>query len=366
MKKLFPRVFVIALLTLSLGGLFQTTQARDTSQKASSDYRFEDVLEYDPQRTYLPEPKWGRLVAPEQAGWSREKLDAARAYAETIKSDALLVIFNGLVILDYGRDSTAFSIHSVRKSLMSVMYGIYHDRGLLDTSSTLQELGIDDIGGLTEDEKQATIGELLMSMSGVYHAAAYETRGMRERRPARGAHRAGTVWFYNNWDFNALATIFNKETKTDFFEAFKTQLADPLGMEQFTLQDVHYRYEKDKSVHPAYLFKMSAVDLARVGLLYLRKGKWGDKQIVSKDWVELSTSAVHAWNKEKPTVGYGYMWKATDDGYYAAGVGGQRLYVVPKDDLVIVHLVDTTGRKKVKNSKVKRLYKMILDAYKPR
>lgn len=365
MKKSFTRVFVIAFIILSLGGLFQATQARDTSQGTSSDYRFEDVLQYDASRSYLPDPRWGRLVAPEKAGWSREKLDAARAYAETIKSDALLVIFNGLVILDYGRDSTPLSLHSVRKSLMSVMYGIYHDRGLLNTADSLKELGVDDIGGLTEDEKQATLGDLLTSMSGVFHAAAYETKGMRERRPARGAHRAGTFWFYNNWDFNALATIFNNETKTDFFEAFKTELADPLGMEQFSLEDVRYRYEKDKSVHPAYLFKMSAVDLARVGLLYLRKGKWGDKRIVSKDWIDLSTSAIHAWDKEKPTVGYGYMWKVTDDGYYAAGRGGQRLYVVPKDDLVIVHLVDTTGRKKVKNSKVKRLYKMILGAYKP-
>jgi CubicO group peptidase (beta-lactamase class C family) len=52
-------------------------------------------------------------------------------------------------------------------------------------------------------------------------------------------------------------------------------------------------------------------------------------------------------------------------GFYAAGRGGQRLYVVPKYDLVIAHLVDTTGGKRVANRDVERLYRMILAAYQP-
>ena len=123
---------------------------------------------------------------------------------------------------------------------------------------------------------------------------------MKERRPVRGAYRPGEHWFYNNWDFNALVTIFNKANGRDFFDVFASRIAVPLGMEQFRLQDTRYYYEKDKSLHPAYLFRMSALDLARVGLLYLRKGKFGNQQIVSESWVDRSTSVKHAWSQNKP------------------------------------------------------------------
>jgi CubicO group peptidase (beta-lactamase class C family) len=56
------------------------------------------------------------------------------------------------------------------------------------------------------------------------------------------------------------------------------------------------------------------------------------------------------------------LWQVTKDGFAAAGRGGQRLYVVPRRDLVIVHLADTSGGKRIRNSDVKRLYRMILDA----
>jgi len=53
---------------------------------------------------------------------------------------------------------------------------------------------------------------LLEARSGVYHAALYETPAMAKQRPARGSHEPGTFWYYNNWDFNALGTIYEHAT----------------------------------------------------------------------------------------------------------------------------------------------------------
>lgn len=365
MKSSVKLILLVCAVVVAAGALLPFVGAREPFRADKSPYRFENVAQYDSQRAYLPAPRWERLRTPEQAGWSSKRLEDAGAFARDIHSDALLVVYNGLVVLDHGDPAAKYSLHSVRKSLMSVMVGIYNDKGKLDTNATLKELGIDDREGLSEKEKQATVTDLLTSRSGVYHPAAYETRGMRERRPERGAYQAGEHWFYNNWDFNTLVTIFNEQTGEDFFEAFESALAKPLGMEHFRLEDTRYRYEEDKSVHPAYLFRMSAADLARIGLLYLREGKFNGRQIVSKDWIDRSTSAIHEWDEDRPGAGYGYMWKVTKDGYYAAGRGGQRLYVVPKYNLVIVHLVDTRGGKRVKNSDVARLYRMILAAYQP-
>lgn len=323
-----------------------------------SEQAFYPLDTYDPEKAYYPDDKWYRLGKPELAGWSSEKLESAAQYAKKIHSDALLVIHNGVIVMAYGDCTERYKLHSIRKSLMSVMYGIFVDKGSIDINKTLDELEIDDHPPLEGYEKRASVRDLLMSKSGIYHPAAYETKSMITKRPERGSHAPGTYWHYNNWDFNALVSIFNQETGYDFFKAFKRYLAEPLQMEHFRIKDTKYRFEKEKSIHPAYLFRMSAVDLARIGLLYLRDGMWKGKAIVSKDWISQSTSAQHVWNK-KHSKGYGYMWKAVEDGYYAAGVGGQRMFVAPKYQLVIVHQSDTRGGKRIKSRKIWNLYKKL-------
>jgi CubicO group peptidase (beta-lactamase class C family) len=72
--------------------------------------------------------------------------------------------------------------HSVRKSLLSALYGIHVDEGTINLDKTLEELNIDDQFSLTKEEKQAVIRDLLKSRSGVYHPAAYETTQMKDFR----------------------------------------------------------------------------------------------------------------------------------------------------------------------------------------
>ena len=69
-------------------------------------------------------------------------------------------------------------------------------------------------------------------------------------------------WHYNNWDFNTLGTIFERQAGTTIAEAFKRLIAEPLQMEDFDLTDLSY-VGGSKSIHPAYPFRMTARDLAR-------------------------------------------------------------------------------------------------------
>jgi len=74
-------------------------------------------------------------------------------------------------------------------------------------------LGMDDSPDpLTKQEKQARVVDLLRARSGVYHPVDFESPAQISSRPPRGSHAPGTFWFYNNWDFNALGTIFEKKT----------------------------------------------------------------------------------------------------------------------------------------------------------
>ena len=112
-----------------------------------------------------------------------------------------------------GDVATKSNLHSIRKSLLSALIGIAVDERKIDLGATMESLGIDDNEpGLTPTEKTATVGDLLKARSGIYHAALYETPGMARRRPARGSHAPGTFWHYNNWDFNALGTIYERAT----------------------------------------------------------------------------------------------------------------------------------------------------------
>lgn len=215
-----------------------------------------------------PGQRWQQFASAEAAGWSSAKLEAAKAYAASIQSAGFLLVQDGAVVTSWGDIETRYLSASMRKAFLSSLYGIYVSEGKINLRKTLAELEIDDIPpALTASEKQATIADLLTSRSGVYHTAAFEPASHRDARPARGSHAPGTFWHYNNWDFNALLTIFERQTGKRIFEEFEERIARPLQMQDFRLRDGYYLFEKNLSQHPAYPFRLSARDLARFGLL---------------------------------------------------------------------------------------------------
>lgn len=235
----------------------------------------------------------------------------------------------------------------MRKAFLSSLYGIYVGRGMIDLDKTIEQLGIDDIPpSLTAAEKKARVVDLIRARSGIYHPAAAETDDMAAVRPQRGSHEPGTFFYYNNWDFNALGTIFEQETGERIFDAFEKEIARPLGMRDFSAEDCEYQYDKDKSIHPAYHFRMTARDLALFGLLYQRNGVWNGRQLIPKEWIKVSTKA-HSIIDPRSEVGYGYMWYVLPEdfalgrGFYHTGVGVHMVMVLPETKLVLVHRVDT-------------------------
>jgi len=294
-------------------------------------------------------------VVPEEVGWSSEKLEEAKAFAEKINSAAVMVLYDGKVFISWGNVDKNYKCHSLRKPFLSALYGIYRMRGKIDLNSTLEELNIDDIPPpLSKEEKKATVRDLLKSRSGVYHEAAAEAQVMIDTRPVRGSHPPNTFYYYNNWDFNALGTIFEQETGAKIFEAFKKEIADPIGMEDFSVENCQYFYEEDKSKHPSYSFRMSARDMARFGLLYLRKGNWNGRQIIPQEWIDESTQA-YSTVSEEMGVGYGYMWNVAKpkgpfaqlfdehNAFFHTGIGIHTLAVIPGLKLVYIYRYDTDG-----------------------
>jgi CubicO group peptidase (beta-lactamase class C family) len=326
LRRVYASLLVIGLLATSL--------ASPLSAQADSNGTF-------PGRTWYLSP-------PDASQWSADALRQADDMARNIGTDAYLVVHHGAIVHQYGQVSKPMNLYSGRKSVLSMLIGIAQDRQSIDLNATLAELGIDDQSKLTETEKTATARQLLQARSGVYHPAAYETAAMKEVRPARGSHDAGSFWYYNNWDFNALGAIYQKLSGKDVFTALNNDLALPLQFEDFDqARDTEYVYER-ASQYPAYVMHLSARDTARLGLLMARAGRWQDRQIVSKHWVTESTTS---YSDTSPGVGYGYLWWVGQKGWHfgqkfpgpvfsARGNFGQYLIVDPLRDLVIVHRVN--------------------------
>ena len=325
-----------------------------------------------------PGVHWEKADRPEQLGWSSEKLASARRFSKTIGSDAVMIVDNGIVVDAWGDISQNYQCHSMRKSILSALIGIHVDKGNIDLAATMAQLGIDDrYPSLSATEKKATVGDLIKARSGVYHPALGEAASMKAMRPKRHGHAPGTFWYYNNWDFNALGTIFEQETGTRIFEEFDRRVASPLQMEDFDIGNCKYLTWSDYrsapySIHGYYLFRMSARDLARFGLLFSRQGQWKNQQIIPSEWIRESTASHSQWGQDG---GYGYMWwtgiksgllpnvSLKAHSYQASGYGGHKLIVLPYRNLVIVHRVntDSIGRRPMSHQ-IGRLLWLILSA----
>lgn len=302
-------------------------------------------------RVVYPTPSWAPIEDPASVGWSRAGLDSVRARLATLATTGMMAVVGGRVLMEHGDVRAVSYLASVRKSVLSMLFGIAVANGTVDLDRTLAQIGIDDIGGLTSAEREATVRDLLSARSGVYHIASNPGDDLASA-PPRGSQRHGTYYLYSNWDFNALGTIYEKETGRDIYDALEADIARPIGMEDFD-RTIHVKSgDTTRSIHRAYHMNLSTRDMARIGYLMLREGNWAGRQIVPRHWVRESTRAITPVGEMNPErhragpFGYGYLWWVWDGphavgayrgAYTGLGAIGQQIAVLPALDLVVVH-----------------------------
>lgn len=333
---------MVAFLSLAACGANQAPRSPEREASASS----------------FPGQSWESAPSVEALGWSAARVGALKSAIDSAigRSSAFMIVTRGRVVAAWGDTARTFRTHSVRKSFMSALVGMAAAEGKIDTGATLAALGIEEKGvTLTTVERRARVSDLLRARSGVYLAAAGEVASMRNARPARGSHPPGTQWYYNNWDFNALGTIFRRQTGEDIYQAIDRRIANPLGMQDYRPEEGGYGYE-EQSLHPSYSFRISARDFARFGVLYLNRGRWGQSQLVPASWVDASVRSYSPSGDQGSRAthsGYGFMWwiqrnaaahpelRIPNGSFTASGLGGQLLTVIPQIETVIVNLMNT-------------------------
>jgi hypothetical protein len=281
----------------------------------------------------FPGKDWAKADKPESAGFSTRRLVALTPLLQTLDTSAMMVVSKGQVVFEYGDLSS----------------------GKIALHTTLRVLKMDDVGGLLPRELDATVENLITARSGVFHPASYPGDA-RDSAPPRGSQKPGTYYLYNNWDFNAAGAVFEKLTGRDIYDALETDLARPIGMQDFDRTLQKKEGDSKVSIYPAYPMHLSTRDMARIGYLMLREGNWNGRQLVPKDWVHRIVSLVTPMYDMNPPSwreyaqgslwGYGYMWWVWDDhhrdgpfagAYSARGALGQFITVFPALDVVVAH-----------------------------
>lgn len=255
--------------------------------------------------------------------------------------DVILALHAGKSVYEYGDTTRILNGASTRKAVLSLLYGIAVAQGLVDLDKTLAELNIDENTPLTDQEKTATVRDLLMARSGIYLPAEGEHDEQITDRPARESHLPGEFFFSNNFDYNALGTIFIQETGQSIGQFMQDNLAKPLGMQDFDANNVvmgdPWFMPSNGSQHEMYYMYTSTRDFARIGAMVANNGVWEGKQVVPADWIALSTSPLSTLKNSRYTAS-GYIWwiDEKNNTIWTDGYGGHFMLIDPSRNFTIV------------------------------
>lgn len=281
-----------------------------------------------------------------------EKLDSAVSsiFENSHQTRAVLVLYkNQLIAERYAKGFTKESRilgWSMTKSILSTVFGIMQYQGKLSVQDRAPILEWEN-----DDRKKITLHNLLQMNSGLAWDENYEkisdvTKMLfleddmtKMQQKQQLVDSPNFSWNYSSGTSNLLSGILRKKlgNQQEYLDYWYRELIDKIGMNSMIVEtDVKGHY-----VASSYAWA-TARDWAKFGLLYLHKGNWNGTQIFSPEWVDYITQPTPTSNNS-----YGaHFWlnagnKMKDvpsNMFYADGYQGQRVYILPDQEMVVVRL----------------------------
>ena len=290
----------------------------------------------------------GQMVFEQKYHWDY----AAQHEGLTYPSPPPWDYFNAKAYPFHG-DTGLHSLQSVSKSVMSALIGIAIARGdLPGTDATLGEL-LPHREFADPDVKDVTLENVLTMTAGIdweedvsYFSLENDATASESTDDLVGyllsksmSVETGTLFDYNSAASQALSEILTTATGIPTHLFAELHLFGPIG-----IADYYWNRAPEGFTNAGGGIFLSASDLAKFALLFVRRGEWDGKQIVPRAWVERSTTSwIPVYQNNPDGWGYGYQWwiyrHKTEFGpkmYGGWGWGGQFPLIVPELDLVAV------------------------------
>lgn len=325
---------------------------------------------------------WQRRTAAE-AGFDAALLDEAVAFAKTQETKAPrdfstqvqtfgallgplprergetngIILRNGYIVAEWGDTRRIDPTYSAAKSFLSTVLGLTIDRGMIKDVDDPVRAYIKDGGydsphnsKITWRHHASQTSEWEGTMFGKPHDFIGVEQFGRGRREPRELKEPGKFYEYNDVRINRFSLSLLRMWKRPLPEVIKQYVMDPIGASAtwqyhgYNNSDVMIDGKKMTSVSGGTRWGgglwISTRDEARFGYLFLRRGKWDGKQIVSEKWVRMATTP--------GTLGpdYGFLWwlntrqkqwpSAPVSSFAAIGYGSNTIWVDPGHDVVVV------------------------------
>ncbi len=275
---------------------------------------------------------------------------AIQAFVESVEKaglelHSLMLLRHGRVIAEGWRYPYAadhpHAMHSLSKSFTSTAIGIAVDEGRLTVDDPVLTYFPDDAPKRpSADLKAMQVRHLLSMSTGHDQDTTGYMRGRKDANWARAflarpvVYEPGTHFLYNTGATYMLSAILQKLTGCTLLEYLGPRLFDPLGIEGATWEVC------PRGVNTGgFGLSIKTEDIARFGQLYLQRGAWQSRQLVSKAWVAEATKK-QIDNGDDPdsdwAQGYGYQfWRCRHNAYRGDGAFGQYCVVLPQQDAVL-------------------------------
>ena len=329
---------------------------------------------------YWPTTIW-KTVSPQSLGFSPNQINKMFRFIQKkqFPIDSVVIVKNGYLIGEFYagdmNENSLSNIYSVTKSFTSALVGIAIDKGYIKNEKQtlgsiltknlskkkdprLNEIQLQHLLTMTSGLK--TRDNFLSNWSGIIKLK--NSKNWVDHILSLGTEKkSGELFNYSNGGSHLLAAIVTENTEIALEKFAERHLFSHIGIK-------NYEWQKDpQGINHGYSnLKLSARDMAKLGILYLNGGRWGEKQVISSSWVKKSLKTHSYPNKGQFNPlklygfnGYGYQWwnsktvwkadliyrkawgmgknsKKHPDYFFALGYQGQYIFILPQLNMVVV------------------------------
>ncbi len=302
------------------------------------------------QITYWPAHDW-RTSTPEEQGLDSTLILAMLQEIQTksLPIHSLLIIRHGYLVTEvyfppYQREFK-HPLFSLTKSVTSALVGKALQEGrLTDVRQKVLDFFPDIAPSVTDPQVKNLTLEHLLTMSAGFNTNTMPDLSSKSAAAGTIRHiltydsilaRPGTTFYYDSGLPHLLSGVIQKATGLKLREYAQQKLFDPLS-----ISNVSWTADPQGVTLGSTGLMLRASDLAKLGYLYLHHGQWNGDQVLPEEWVMASTRKkieTQGLMNAAEDDGYGYLWwRDSWGGYSAHGFGGQYLFVLPAQDMVIV------------------------------